>query len=103
MKLMTKELEKQFAKTKSQENVEDPLVICKFFDPCGSATWLATEYDPKEKMFFGYCSLFGLGSPEDEWGYFSLEELESVKNKLGLGIERDLYADIKPISTYLNK
>ena len=38
---------------------------------------------------------------EKEWGSFSLNELESVKLPLGLGIERDInfsgtYLDIKP-------
>ena len=37
---------------------------------------------PKTKCFFGYASLFH--DINDEWGSFSLEELESVK-KFGLG------------------
>jgi len=28
---------------------------------------------------------------EEEWGYFVLSELESVRGPLGLPIERDLY------------
>lgn len=98
MQLMTKALEEQFQKIGSQEESKDPIVVCKFFDPTGSATWLATEYDPENREFFGFCSLFGLGSPEDEWGYFSLDELESIKVGFGLGIERDLYMDPQPIS-----
>jgi hypothetical protein len=31
------------------------------------------------------------GDWNDEWGYFSLDELESYKGQFGLGIERDLY------------
>ena len=42
MKLLTRELEKRFAQIGSQENVEDPIVIAKFFDPTGSGTWLVT-------------------------------------------------------------
>jgi hypothetical protein len=86
---MTKELEKRFAEVGSQENVKDPVIIAKFFNPQGAGTWYATEYDPKEKTFFGYVSIFG--DVNDEWGYFSLAELESYKGPLGLGIERDLY------------
>ena len=56
MKLLTKELEKRFAQVGSQENIKDPIVIAKFFNPCGQATWLATEYNPKDKIFFGYVS-----------------------------------------------
>jgi len=96
MKLMTKELEKKFAKIGSQEKNADPTVVVKFFNPCGAGTWYATEYDSKDKIFFGYVSIFG--DHCDEWGSFSLDELESVKGPFGLGIERDLYFDSKPIS-----
>ena len=89
MRLMTKELEKRFLKVGSQENIKNPVIIAKFFNPSGAGTWYATEYDPNEKMFFGYVSIFG--DWNDEWGYFSLAELESYKSPFGLGIERDLY------------
>jgi len=89
MELMTKELEARFAEVGSQEDVEDQIVIAKFFNPVGAGTWLATEYDPEDKIFYGYVSIFG--DHCDEWGSFSLEELESVKGPFGLGIERDLY------------
>jgi hypothetical protein len=36
----------------SQEKVKNPLVVAKLFDPCGSATWYFTEYDPVEKRAF---------------------------------------------------
>jgi hypothetical protein len=61
----------------------------KFFNPCGAGTWYATEYDPETRIFFGYVSIFG--DWNDEWGSFALEELESYKGPLGIGIERDLY------------
>jgi hypothetical protein len=89
MMLMTKELEKRFAKVGSQENVKDPLVVAKFFNPVGAGTWWVIEYDPSNKVFFGYASIFG--DWNDEWGYISLWELESYKGPFGLGIERDLY------------
>ncbi len=71
----------------SQENEKDPLIIAKFFDPCGSANWYMLEYDPLEALAFGYVT--GLGG--DELGYFSLVEMESIQRPLGLGIERDLH------------
>ena len=101
MKLMTTVLEKRFKEIGSQEGVKDPLVIAKFFNPFGAGTWYATEYQPVEKTFFGYASLFG--DHNDEWGYFSLEELESVKGPFGLGIERDLYCGEKKISEFDKK
>jgi hypothetical protein len=130
MKLMTKEIEARFAKVGKQENVKDPIVICKFFNPTGAGTWYATEMyyvikkdRPREEpeiieveaskldesiggeivdmVFFGYVSIFG--DHCDEWGYFSLDELESVKGPFGVGIERDLHWTPRPISEVCQK
>ena len=99
MRLMTKELEKRFSKVGSQEHVKDPMIIAKFFNPCGAGTWYATEYFPEEKLFFGYVSIFG--DWNDEWGYFSLAELQSFKGPLGIGIERDLYFGEQKVSSVI--
>jgi hypothetical protein len=101
MQLLTKELLQRFAKIGSQEDKKDPLVIAKFFNPAGAGTWYATEYDPETKEFFGYVSIFG--DWNDEWGSFSLEELQNYRGKFGLGIERDLYFDEKQISEVIPK
>jgi hypothetical protein len=96
MKLLTKELVKRFAKVGSQSNTKDPIIIAKFFNPTGAGTWYATEYDQESRIFFGYVSIFG--DWNDEWGSFSLDELESFKGMFGLGIERDLHFDEKRAS-----
>ena len=131
MKLMTKEIEALFKKIGRQEKVDDPIVVVKFFNPTGAGTWYATEliylirrkhedgepemlevgaskidqfkdYEVVDKLFFGYVSIFG--DHNDEWGYFRLSELESVKcPPFGMGIERDLYFDPKPISKVCSK
>jgi hypothetical protein len=75
----------------SQEAVEDPIVRVKFFHPLSSFRWYVTEFDG-EDLFFGLVQ--GL---EEELGYFSLSELESVR-VLGLPVERDLYFTPKPLS-----
>lgn len=86
MKLLTKELEKRFAKVGSQEGKGDrAIIIAKFFHPVSSWKWYATEYFPEDRAFFGV-----VDGHEVEWGYFSLDELESTE-LLGLGMERDLY------------
>ena len=100
MKLMTKALEKRFAQIGSQENSTDPLIIAKFFNPCGGQTWYATEFF-SDKMFFGYVSLFG--DHNDEWGYFSLEEMQQFRGNLGLGLERDLHFQECLASTIIGK
>src|SRR3989338_2224685 len=99
MKLLTKELLKRFESVGSQEEVKDPLVIAKFFNPSGAGTWLATEYETDSKMFFGFVSIFG--DYNDEWGYFSLNELESYVGRLGLGIDRDRYFTEKRMSAVM--
>ena len=96
MKLLTKTIEARFKKVGSQEGNKDPLVIAKFFNPVGRGYWFATEYDPENKIFYGYVSIFG--DECDEWGNFSLEELESLKLPMGMTIERDLYCGEKPMS-----
>jgi len=101
MKLMTKELEARFKEVGSQESIGDPLIIAKYFNPSGAGTWYATEYNPEERLFFGYVSIFG--DLNDEWGYFSLDELESFKGQFSLGIERDLYFGEKRASEIINK
>ena len=98
MELITKELIKRFKEVGSQENESDPIVVIKFFNSCGAGTWFATEYNEKDKIFFGYASIFG--NHNDEWGSFSLEELKSIKGFGGLGIERDLYCGEKRISEF---
>lgn len=98
MELLTKELIEQFEQVGSQEHVIDPVIILKLFNPCGSATWLATEYFPEDRLFFGFVSLFN--DPFcNEWGYFSLDELQELRcPPLGMPIERDLYFKQSPIS-----
>jgi hypothetical protein len=94
MKLLTQEILKKLPalymnEDKSAAKVTIPV---KFFNPMGSGTWYATEYDPEEGRFFGYASIFPGGG---ELGYFMLSELESVRLPFGLKIERDLHWDPK--------
>jgi hypothetical protein len=96
MELLTPELKTRFREVGRQEDTDDPLVICKFFNPCGAGTWLATEYDETEKLFFGYVSIFN--DHNNEWGEFGLGELQSLKLPFGLGIERDLHFPEMPMS-----
>lgn len=91
MKLITKELEERFKEVGSQQKkkILEHIIVAKFFNPQGAGTWYVSEYDPKTKICFGYVSIFG--DHNDEWGSFSLQELENYKGQFGLGIERDIY------------
>jgi hypothetical protein len=92
MKLMTKEILNKLPKIGATEKLADDQkrVFVKYFNPCGAGTWYGLEFDPVERTFFGYANI-----TDGEFGYFSLDELESVKGPFGLGIERDLHWDDK--------
>jgi hypothetical protein len=92
MMLLTKANRKALPPLYSQENVADPMVVVKFFDPTGSCTWYATEFDG-EDIFFGLVDGF-----EPELGNFSLSELQRFRGRFGLGIERDMYFTPCPLS-----
>lgn len=85
MQLLTKEITTKLPFLYTQEDIDDPMVICKFFTPWSSWTWYAIEFDGKD-TFFGY-----VAGDFPELGYFSLSELQSVKGPMRLSIERDMY------------
>lgn len=88
-----------FGKQSARGEEIDPFPIVKLFTPDAGATWLLTELDPDDPdIAFGLCDL-GLGYPE--LGSVRLSEIASVRGKLGLPVERDLYftAD-RPLSVY---
>lgn len=100
MKLLTKDLEKKLPPLYTTQNipVNEKTAILKLFTPWTNWTWYAVEYDPNTQTFFG---LIQKGS-ENEWGYFSLIEMQNVKGSFGLKIERDIYwtpRKIKEISS----
>ncbi len=77
----------------------DPMPVVKLFTPDAGATWLLSELDPEDPdIAFGLCDL-GLGYPE--LGSVRLSEIESVRGKLGLPVERDLdFEADKSLSAY---
>lgn len=84
MMLLTKANRKALPALGSTEKQgDDAMAVVKFFDPTGSWTWYATEFDGDD-TFFGL-----VDGHEKELGYFSLSELQSVRGRFGLGIERD--------------
>lgn len=61
----------------------------------GPCTWLITEYDPHERIAFGWCDL-GFGFPE--LGYVSLDEVQALRiPPIGARIERDLSFTPRPL------
>lgn len=84
MGLLTEDDLRKIPSLYATENETDPVAYVKFFTPDGSWSWYVLEYDKERRECFGYVEGF-----ERELGYFSLDELESVRGGLGLGIERD--------------
>lgn len=69
--------------------VPDHKPVVKLFTPDAGCTWLLSELDPKDPdIAFGLCDL-GLGFPE--LGSVRISELDQIRGKLGLPVERDLY------------
>lgn len=84
MKILTSEIERKLRANGSNRGDHSP--VLKLFNPCGAATWLASELDDDGDTLFGLADL-GFGSPE--MGYFSLSEIMQIRLPLGLSIERD--------------
>jgi Protein of unknown function (DUF2958) len=97
MKLLTADIRERLLRNgrvrqqceQTGEAEPDFLPVVKLFTPDACCTRLLTEIDPEDPdIAFGLCDL-GLGYPE--LGSVSLSELEAVRGKLNLPIERDLY------------
>jgi hypothetical protein len=95
LNLMPAWLQKRIPRLYAQDGKGlDATVYVKWFG--GPATWLITEYDPVERIAFGWCDL-GLGFPE--LGYVSLTEVEELRvGILRQRIERDLWFTPRPLS-----
>ena len=97
MKLLTQTLKKQIPALYATESVplKEKEIVCKFFNPCGAGSWYVVEGQEEDGdfIFFGLVELH-----EQEWGYFSLKELESIRLPFGLGIERDIHFSKRRVS-----
>ncbi len=60
----------------------------------GGSDWYAAEYDPSDRLLFGYAVL-NQDYQNSEWGYFSLDELKDIRVR-GIEIDRDLHWDERP-------
>lgn len=77
--LLTQEIRDKLPPLYSQDTLGmQAIVYARFFHAYGAGIWYATEFDGKD-TFFGYVA----GLQEDEFGYFSLKELESLEARIG--------------------
>jgi hypothetical protein len=96
MKLMTKAVEARIPALYSQEKNPNPTAQAKFFTPWSNWTWYVLEGEKQEDgdwLFFGY-----VVGQEKELGYFTLNELASVRGRFNLKIERDMYFNPTPLA-----
>ncbi len=78
---------------------DDPLCQGKLFTPDANWTWYIIELSKSDhSTCYGYVQ--GL---ENELGYFSLEEIASVRGALNLPIERDIYFKPTLLSKIMKK
>lgn len=97
MKLLTKSIYErlvrngEIAAQLSESGEADPhfYPVVKLFTPDAACTWLLAYLDPEDPdIAFGLCDL-GMGYPE--LGSVRISEIESVRGRLGLPVERDRY------------
>lgn len=76
------------------EEVLDPICYVKLFLPTAHWTWYITEISKQDyDICFGY--VIGI---ERELGYFSIRELQSLEQSLGVRVERDTAFTPTPLS-----
>ena len=99
MKLLTEEQRTKLLANGTRRGADHKPVV-KWFNPCGSGTWLVSELDPEypDECAFGLADL-GFGTPES--GSIGLLELTEYRGPFGLGIERDIHFTASyPLSIY---
>ena len=84
MELISQEIKELIPKLYETEKQNDPIVYVKLF--LDAWTWYITELSIDNNICFGYV----ISPFESELGYFSLNEIKSIKGTLGLSVERDI-------------
>ena len=85
MELIPQEIKELIPKLYETEEQNDPIAYVKLF--LDGWTWYITELSIDNNICFGYV----ISPFESELGYFSLNEIKSIKGSLGLDVERDLF------------
>jgi hypothetical protein len=100
MKIITKQIENAFEKQGycGDKEMKDIKIIMKLFNPMGAGTWYIYEKEDEDI----YWAFVDLGNKYDaEIGTISMKELTSIRLKLGMKIERDMY--FEPFSMTLEE
>ncbi|HLO91598.1 MAG TPA: DUF2958 domain-containing protein [Lentimicrobium sp.] len=100
MKIITKEIEKAFAKQgkTGDKSMKDIKIVLKLFNPTGAGTWYLYEKESEDI----YWAFVNLGDPMNaECGTVSMSELLAFRGRFGLPLERDMY--FEPLSVSLEE
>lgn len=103
MKLITKEIEKRLEKYPlySQDGKKkEAIAVAKFFLCVGAWTWFILEADLQNNLAYGVVIS---GNGEAEYGYISLTELQGIRTRGGLTIERDISFSPTPLKDIDNE
>ncbi len=84
MELISQEIKELIPKLYETEEQNNPIAYVKLF--LDAWTWYITELSIDNNICFGYV----ISPFESELGYFSLNEIKSIKGTLGLSVERDI-------------
>ena len=84
MELIPQEIKELIPKLYETEKQNDPIAYVKLF--LDGWTWYITELSIDNNICFGYV----ISPFESELGYFSLNEIKSIKGSLGLSVEKDI-------------
>ena len=93
MELIPQEIKELIPKLYETEKQNDPIAYIKLF--LVGRTWYITELSIDNNICFGYV----ISPFESELGYFSLNEIKSIKGSLGLSVERDISFKPTKLST----
>ena len=89
MKLFNKTIDNKLFKQYSfGSDLSKQKVVAKIFNPYGRGTWYILNSDPNDPDYLWAIVDLGYGA---EVGSVSRSELETYKNKMGWGFERDMY------------
>ena len=97
MKLITKEIEKRLEKYPlySQDGKkEDAICLAKFVICVGTWSWYILEANLDEGIAYGIAIT---GNGEGEYGYINLSELQGLRTKSGIAMERDIFFAPTPL------
>lgn len=76
-----------------EQDVPDPIVIARYYQPATTFTWFMIHYEKESRIMFCYASLFH--DYNDELGYTSLDEIEAQQKshpvfRIGDWVEKPL-------------